>query len=105
MRRTYFVLCTHTPTAFIFLVFFCFLFPRGFRLVHEQRTLFRISQAGGSIRDIYHERAWLHSNMDQVDEGEGRGGEGLQVDKISPENCTTLKALPPPRRFFFMMNV
>ncbi|CBN79579.1 conserved unknown protein [Ectocarpus siliculosus] len=25
-----------------------------------------ISQAGGSIRDIYHERAWLHSNMDQV---------------------------------------
>lgn len=25
-----------------------------------------ISEAGGSIRDIYHERAWLHSNMDQV---------------------------------------
>ncbi|CAM9814730.1 unnamed protein product [Ascophyllum nodosum] len=25
-----------------------------------------ISDAGGSIRDIYHERAWLHSNMDQV---------------------------------------
>lgn len=25
-----------------------------------------ISAAGGSIRDIYHERAWLHSNMDQV---------------------------------------
>eukprot|EP00904_Undaria_pinnatifida_P008315 jgi/Undpi1/4613/HiC_scaffold_18.g07967.m1 len=25
-----------------------------------------ISALGGSIRDIYHERAWLHSNMDQV---------------------------------------
>ena len=25
-----------------------------------------ISDSGGSIRDIYHERAWLHTHMDQV---------------------------------------
>ncbi|CAM9739906.1 unnamed protein product [Chrysoparadoxa australica] len=25
-----------------------------------------VADAGGSIRDIYHERAWLHTNMDQV---------------------------------------
>jgi threonine dehydratase len=25
-----------------------------------------VSEAGGSIRDIYHERAWLHTHMDQV---------------------------------------
>lgn len=63
--------------------------------VSTTNNIFRISQAGGSIRDIYHERAWLHSNMDQVKRGEGKRSR----PRKHPRKMRHSKAWPPPAFF------